>query len=552
MATTGRRFSDLERWERETFGATPERDAPFSTMSGEPIKPLYTEADLPSDADASIGLPGEYPFTRGVYGSMYRGRLWTMRQFAGFGTAAETNRRFRYLLDHGQTGLSTAFDMPSLMGFDSDHPRSLGEVGREGVAVDSLDDMETLFSGIPLDEVTVSMTINAPAAIMLAFYVVAAERQGIPPERLGGTIQTDILKEYIAQKEWCFPVDPAMRLVGDMIEWCSVHMPRWHPVSISGYHIREAGSTAAQELAFTLKDGLTYVEQAVARGLDVDDFAPRLSFFFNAHIDFFEEIAKYRAARRIWARELRETFGARKPESWRMRFHTQTAGVSLTAQQPLNNIVRTAIEALAGVLGGTQSLHTNSFDEALALPTEEAVRVALRTQQIIAEETGVANTIDPLGGSYFVEALTDRMEEQAYAYFEKIDQLGGMVEAVKRGFPQHEIADAAFRYQQEVEAGVRKVVGVNAYTEGDDLATDILRIDPALEVEQVDRLTALRERRDSERASQAVDALVEAAQDTNHNLMPLLVEAARAEATEGEIVAGLQTVFGSYREAPVF
>jgi methylmalonyl-CoA mutase, N-terminal domain len=552
MATTGRRFSDLERWERETFGATPERDAPFSTMSGEPIKPLYTEADLPSDADASIGLPGEYPFTRGVYGSMYRGRLWTMRQFAGFGTAAETNRRFRYLLDHGQTGLSTAFDMPSLMGFDSDHPRSLGEVGREGVAVDSLDDMETLFSGIPLDEVTVSMTINAPAAIMLVFCVVAAERQGIPPERLGGTIQTDILKEYIAQKEWCFPVDPAMRLVGDMIEWCSVHMPRWHPVSISGYHIREAGSTAAQELAFTLKDGLTYVEQAVARGLDVDDFAPRLSFFFNAHIDFFEEIAKYRAARRIWARELRETFGARKPESWRMRFHTQTAGVSLTAQQPLNNIVRTAIEALAGVLGGTQSLHTNSFDEALALPTEEAVRVALRTQQIIAEETGVANTIDPLGGSYFVEALTDRMEEQAYAYFEKIDQLGGMVEAVKRGFPQHEIADAAFRYQQEVEAGVRKVVGVNAYTEGDDLATDILRIDPALEVEQVDRLTALRERRDSERASQAVDALVEAAQDTNHNLMPLLVEAARAEATEGEIVAGLQTVFGSYREAPVF
>jgi methylmalonyl-CoA mutase N-terminal domain/subunit len=552
MATTDHRGSDLGRWERETFGATPERDAPFSTMSGEPIKPLYTEADLPADPDASIGLPGEYPFTRGVYGSMYRGRLWTMRQFAGFGTAAETNRRFRYLLDHGQTGLSTAFDMPSLMGLDSDHPRSLGEVGREGVAVDSLDDMETLFSGIPLDEVTVSMTINAPAAIMLAFYVVAAERQGIGPERLGGTIQTDILKEYIAQKEWCFPVDPAMRLVGDMIEWCSVHMPRWHPVSISGYHIREAGSTAVQELAFTLKDGLTYVEQAVARGLDVDDFAPRLSFFFNAHIDFFEEIAKYRAARRIWARELRDTFGARKPESWRMRFHTQTAGVSLTAQQPLNNIVRTAIEALAGVLGGTQSLHTNSFDEALALPTEQAVRVALRTQQIIAEETGVANTIDPLGGSYFVEALTDRMEEEAYAYFERIDRLGGMVEAVKRGFPQHEIADAAFRYQQEVEAGVRKVVGINAYTEGDDLDTDILRIDPAFEVDQVQRLSALRERRDSERVTRTVDALVEAARDPNHNLMPLLLEAARAEATEGEIVTALQTVFGSYREAPVF
>ena len=552
MATTDHRGSEIKRWERETFGAAPERDAPFSTMSGEPIKPLYTEADLPTDPDASIGLPGEYPFTRGVYGSMYRGRLWTMRQFAGFGTAAETNHRFRYLLDHGQTGLSTAFDMPSLMGYDSDHPRSLGEVGREGVAVDSLEDMETLFRGIPLDEVTVSMTINAPAAIMLAFYVVAAERQGIGPERLGGTIQTDILKEYIAQKEWCFPVDPAMRLVGDMIEWCSSHMPRWHAVSISGYHIREAGSTAVQELAFTLKDGLTYVEQAVARGLDVDDFAPRLSFFFNAHIDFFEEIAKYRAARRIWARELRETFGARKPESWRMRFHTQTAGVSLTAQQPLNNIVRTAIEALAGVLGGTQSLHTNSFDEALALPTEEAVRVALRTQQVIAEETGVANTIDPLGGSYFVEALTDRMEEQAYAYFERIDALGGMVEAVKRGFPQHEIADAAFRYQREVEAGVRKVVGVNAYTEGDDWATEILRIDPAFEVDQVQRVRALRERRDSGRVTAAVDALVEAARDPSHNLMPLLVDAARAEATEGEIVSGLQTVFGSYREAPVF
>ena len=396
------------------------------------------------------------------------------------------------------------------------------------------------------------MTINAPAAIMLAFYVVAAERQGIPAERLGGTIQTDILKEYIAQKEWCFPVDPAMRLVGDMIEWCSGHMPRWHPVSISGYHIREAGSTAAQELAFTLKDGLTYVEQAVARGLDVDDFAPRLSFFFNAHIDFFEEIAKYRAARRIWARELRDTFGARKPESWRMRFHTQTAGVSLTAQQPLNNIVRTAIEALAGVLGGTQSLHTNSFDEALALPTEQAVRVALRTQQIIAEETGVANTIDPLGGSYFVEALTDRMEEQAYEYFGKIDQLGGMVQAVNQGFPQREIADAAFRYQLEVESGMRKLVGINAYTEGDDLDTDILRIDPEFEVDQVQRIRAIRERRDADAVARTLDALVEAAGDPGHNLMPLLLEAARAHVTEGEIVSALQTVFGSYREAPVF
>src|SRR4051812_39055634 len=440
-----------------------ERDVLFETMSGIPVKPLYTEEDLPEDIEAAIGRPGEPPFTRGVYPSMYRGRLWTMRQFAGFGTAEETNARFRYLLDQGQTGLSTAYDMPSLMGHDSDHPRSLGEVGREGVAIDVVDDMERLFQDIPLGDVSVSMTINAPAAIMLAYFVVAAEKQGVPPERLAGTIQADILKEYIAQKEWCFPIDEAMRLLGDMVEWCSHHMPRWHPVSISGYHIREAGSTAAQELAFTLKDGLTYVEQQVARGLDVDGFAPRLSFFFNAHVDFFEEIAKYRAARRIWARELRETFGARRPESWRMRFHTQTAGVSLTAQQPLNNIVRTAIEALAGVLGGTQSLHTNSYDEALALPTEQAVRIALRTQQVIAEETGVTNTIDPLGGSYYVEALTDELEAQAYAYFDKIDELGGMVEAVKQGFPQREIADAAYAHQCELDAKQRIVVGVNRY-----------------------------------------------------------------------------------------
>src|SRR6476646_5647575 len=396
-----------------------DRGVPFTTLSGEAIAPVYTEHDLPAHTESAIGLPGQFPFTRGVYPSMYRGRLWTMRQFAGFGTAEETNQRFHYLLDHGQTGLSTAFDMPSLMGHDSDHPRSLGEVGREGVAVDTLDDMETLFRGIDLGEVSVSMTINAPAAIMLAYYVVAAEDNGVPADRLSGTIQADILKEYIAQKEWCFPIDPAMRLLGDMIQWCSTDMPRWHPVSISGYHIREAGSTAQQELAFTLKDGLTYVEQAVERGLDVDDFAPRLSFFFNAQIDFFEEIAKYRAARRIWARELRNTFGARKPESWRMRFHTQTAGVSLTAQQPLNNIVRTAIEALAGVLGGTQSLHTNSYDEALALPTEQAVRIALRTQQIIAHETGVANTIDPLGGSYAVEAMTIDIERGARELIEK-------------------------------------------------------------------------------------------------------------------------------------
>jgi methylmalonyl-CoA mutase N-terminal domain/subunit len=441
--------------------------------------------------------------------------------------------------------------MPSLMGHDSDHPRSLGEVGREGVAVDTVGDMETLFKGIPLDDVTVSMTINAPAAIMLAFYVVAAERQGMSSDRLGGTIQTDILKEYIAQKEWCFPVDPAMRLVTDMVEWCSVHMPRWHPISISGYHIREAGATAAQELAFTLKDGLTYVEHAIERGVDVDDFAPRLSFFFNAQIDFFEEIAKYRAARRIWARELRETYGAKRPNSWLMRFHTQTAGVSLTAQQPLNNIVRTAIEALAGVLGGTQSLHTNSFDEALALPTEEAVRIALRTQQIIAHETGATNTIDPLGGSYFVEALTDRMEERSYEYFEKIDELGGMVEAVKQGFPQREIADAAFELQMEIDSGRRIVVGVNAYTEGDETETPILRIDPALEQKQIGRVQAVRLARDLSAVERVLSELkVAAAHD--RNLMPLLIDGARADLTEGEIVHALQEVWGDYREQPVF
>jgi methylmalonyl-CoA mutase N-terminal domain/subunit len=529
-----------------------ERDASFTTLSGEPIEPLYTAADLPSAEQ--IGLPGQYPFTRGVYESMYRGRLWTMRQFAGFGTAEETNERFRYLIDHGQTGLSTAFDMPSLMGHDSDHPRSLGEVGREGVAVDSLEDMQTLFGGIDLGEVTVSMTINAPAAIMLAFYVVAAERAPtpVPPERLGGTIQTDILKEYIAQKEWCFPIDPAMRLVGDMIEWCSGHMPRWHPVSISGYHIREAGATAAQELAFTLKDGLTYVEQAVERGLDVDDFAPRLSFFFNAQIDFFEEIAKYRAARRIWAREMKETFGAKNPRSWLMRFHTQTAGVSLTAQQPLNNIVRTAIEALAGVLGGTQSLHTNSYDEALALPTEDAVRIALRTQQIIAHETGVTNTADPLGGSYFVEALTDKMEAKAYEYFAKIDELGGMVEAVKRSYPQREIADASYELQTEIDERRRIVVGVNAFTEGDGDETPILKIDPALERKQIARVQAVRARRDAQRVERALEAIREAAAQERSNLMPPLIEAARAEATEGEIIDALQRVFGRYTEAPVF
>jgi methylmalonyl-CoA mutase N-terminal domain/subunit len=475
-----------------------------------------------------------------------------MRQFAGFGTAEETNARFHYLLEHGQTGLSTAFDMPSLMGHDSDHARAEGEVGREGVAVDTLDDMQTLFGGIDLGAVTVSMTINAPAAIMLAFYVVAAERQGVPAERLGGTIQADILKEYIAQKEWCFPVDPAMRLLGDMIAWCARAMPRWHPVSISGYHIREAGSTAAQELAFTLKDGLTYVEQAIERGLEVDEFAPRLSFFFNAQIDFFEEIAKLRAARRIWARELRDGFGARDPRSWLMRTHVQTAGVSLTAQQPLNNIARTAIEALAGVLGGTQSLHTNSYDEALALPTEDAVRVALRTQQIIAQETGVANTIDPLGGSYFLEALTDAIEARAYEYFAKIDELGGMVEAVKRNYPQREIADAAFALQQQIDAGERIMVGVNAHTEGDQHPTPILRIDPALERKQIGRVQAVRARRDTAAVERALTDLTAAAARTDANLMPNLLTCARVHASEGEVVSALQDVWGSYTETPVF
>jgi methylmalonyl-CoA mutase, N-terminal domain len=535
-------------------GSKPEfkqREGEFSTISGKEIEPLYSEADLDPGLEERVGAPGEYPFTRGPYPSMYRGRLWTMRQFAGFGTVEETNERFHYLLDHGQTGLSTAFDMPTLMGYDSDHARSLGEVGREGVAVDTLDDMEQLFDGIPLGGVTTSMTINAPAAILLAYYVLVGESQGVPPEKLGGTIQTDILKEYIAQKEWCFPIEPAMRLVTDMIEWCTGNMPRWHPVSISGYHIREAGSTAQQELAFTLKDGFTYVERALERGLDVDDFAPRLSFFFNAHVDFFEEIAKYRAARRIWARELRDTYGAQREESMRLRFHTQTAGVSLTAQQPLNNIVRTSLEAMAAVLGGTQSLHTNSYDEALALPTEEAVRVALRTQQIIATESGVTNTADPLGGSWFVEKLTDEMEAAAYGYFERIDELGGMVEAIRRNFPQREIADASFTFQQELNERKRIIVGVNDFVQEDEDPTPILKIDAALEQKQIDRLQATRARRDGAAVERAL-AELKAVAAGEGNLMPPIIAAARARATEGEMIAAMQEVFGTYTESPVF
>ena len=528
----------------------PHREAEFSTISGHPIESLYSAPEDGDRDDQRIGRPGEYPFTRGPYASMYRGRLWTMRQFAGFGTVEETNRRFHYLIDQGQTGLSTAFDMPTLMGYDSDHPRSLGEVGREGVAVDSLDDMRELFAGIPLGGVSTSMTINAPAAILLAFYVLIGEEQGVAPQGLAGTIQTDILKEYIAQKEWCFPIEPALRLVTDMVEWCSQKMPRWHPISISGYHIREAGSTAQQELAFTLKDGFTYVERALERGLDIDDFAPRLSFFFNAHIDFFEEIAKYRAARRIWARELRETYGARREESLRLRFHAQTAGVSLTAQQPLNNVVRTSIEALAAVLGGTQSLHTNSYDEALALPTEEAVRVALRTQQIIAMESGVPNTADPLGGSYFVEQLTDQMESAAYEYFARIDALGGMVEAIRQNFPQREIADASFKFQAELNQRRRIVVGVNDFTQGEE-ETPTLRIDPAFERRQVERISATRADRDGTAVAAALAELKQVAAGAQ-NMMPSIIAAARARASEGEMIAALQEVFGTYTESPVF
>jgi methylmalonyl-CoA mutase N-terminal domain/subunit len=554
MATTEDRRSldGLDAW-KELYEATPERQLElFSTISGIENEPLYTAESVEVEPEKDLGYPGVYPFTRGVYPSMYRGKLWTMRQFAGFGTAEETNARFRYLLDHGQTGLSTAFDMPTLMGYDSDHARSLGEVGREGVAIDSLEDMETLFAGIPLADVSTSMTINSPAAILLAFYACVGEEQGVPMSELRGTIQTDILKEYIAQKEYIFPPEPSMRLVTDMVEFCAREMPKWHPISISGYHIREAGSTAAQELAFTLADGFTYVEWATARGMDVDAFAPRLSFFFNAHLDFFEEIAKYRAARRIWARELRERYGAKSPRSWLMRFHTQTAGVSLTAQQPEVNIVRTALEAMAAVLGGTQSLHTNSFDEALALPTEDAVRIALRTQQVIAHETGVVNTIDPLGGSYYVEHLTNELERQAYEYFDRIEKLGGVVEAIKENFFQREIAEASFRYQGEVERGQRIVVGVNRYELEDEPPITILKIDPALEQKQIDRVQALRARRDSAAAESALAALKAAAARDDVNLMPLILDAARAYVTMGEMCDAWREVWGVWRETPVF
>jgi methylmalonyl-CoA mutase, N-terminal domain len=556
MATTEdppARADGTAEWKRELYDAKPEREGElFSTISGLENEPLYTPETVEIDYERDLGYPGVYPFTRGVYPSMYRGKLWTMRQFAGFGTAEETNERFRYLLEHGQTGLSTAFDMPTLMGYDSDHDRSLGEVGREGVAIDSLDDMETLFGGIPLDEVSTSMTINSPAAMLLSFYLCVGEQQGVPRAKLRGTIQTDILKEYIAQKEWIFPPEPSMRLVIDMIEFCAKEMPLWHPISISGYHIREAGSNAAQELAFTLADGFAYVEAAIERGLDVDDFAPRLSFFFNAHLDFFEEVAKYRAARRIWAHELRERYGARNPRSWLMRFHTQTAGVSLTAQQPEVNIIRTALEALAAVLGGTQSLHTNSFDEALALPSENAVRLALRTQQVIAHETGVVNTIDPLGGSYYVEDLTNRLEAEAYDYFDRIRKLGGVIPAIKENFFQREIADASFRYQHEVEQRQRIIVGVNRYEHEDEQPLELLRIDPALEQKQIGRVQALRARRDSSAVESALARLKEDAARDDRNLMHPIVDASNTYVTMGEMCDALRDVWGVWRETPVF
>jgi len=542
----------LEKWEetslQKALASLPERQDQFITTSSEPINRLYTPLDVADqDYASSLGLPGEYPFTRGVHPTLHRSKLWTMRMFAGFGTAEETNARFKYLLDQGQTGLSIAFDLATLMGYDSDQPEALGEFGKCGVAVSPLKDMEILMDGIPLDKVSTSMTINSPAAIIWAMYIAAAENKGVRPDQLRGTLQNDILKEFIAQKEFIFPPEPSMRLVVDTMEFGAQKVPQWNTISISGYHIREAGSTAAQELAFTLSDGLEYVRWGIARGMDVDEFAPRLSFFFNAHNDFFEEIAKYRAARRIWAHEMRETFKAKNPRSWLCRFHTQTAGVSLTAQQPENNVVRVALQALAAVLGGTQSLHTNSLDEALALPSEHAVTIALRTQQIIAEESGVTNTIDPLGGSFFVESQTDRIEAQAYDYFRRIQELGGVIPAIEKGFFQSEISDAAYRYQREIDAGLRRIVGVNAYAEKKPLTVPILEMDPQGYQRQVGRLAETRKTRDNGRVGQALDKLRIACQGTE-NTMPYLMECVHAYATLGEIIQVMKEVFGTYEE----
>jgi methylmalonyl-CoA mutase N-terminal domain/subunit len=542
----------LERWQAETLDPAlqrlPERRARFITASSEPVERLYTPLDI-ADLDylRELGLPGEYPFTRGVHPSLYRGRPWTMRMFAGFGTAEETNARFRYLFDQGQTGMSIAFDLPTLMGLDTDAPEALGEFGKCGVAVSSLQDMEILLRDIPLDRISTSMTINSPAAIIWAMYIAAAEKQGVPAAKLRGTTQNDILKEYIAQKEYIFPPEPSMRLVTDTIEFGARQVPEWNTISISGYHIREAGSTAAQELAFTLADGMEYTRWAIRRGLPVDDFAPRLSFFFNAHNDFFEEIAKYRAARRLWAEAMRDTFGARNPRSWLLRFHTQTAGVSLTAQQPEINIVRVAVQALAAVLGGTQSLHTNSMDEALALPSEHAATLALRTQQILAEESGVAHSVDPLGGSYLVEALTLRMVEQARAYFRRIDEQGGVLPAIAAGFFQREIAEAAYRYQREIDQGERRIVGVNAFADEKPYVIPLLAMDPQGYERQAGRLQALRRSRDAGAVGQTLDRLHRACLGTE-NTMPFILEAVRAYATLGEIVAVMKDVFGRYEE----
>ncbi len=547
----------LERWakryraSRERAGRSGFLPLP-ETLSGLPVEPLYTPSAMAGhDYAQEIGYPGEFPYTRGVYPSMYRDKIFTMRQFAGFGTAAETNHRYRFLLEQGQTGLSVAFDMPTLMGRDSDDPLGQGEVGRCGVAIDSLEDMEQLFSGIDLGQVTTSMTINSPAAILLAMYVGVAERQGVATERLGGTLQNDILKEYIAQKEYIYPPQPSLRLVTDVVAFCTRNIPRWHPISISGYHIREAGSTAVQELAFTLADGFAYVEAGIAAGLDVDAFAPQLSFFFNSHIDFFEEIAKYRAARRIWARRMRDRYHARDQRSWLMRFHTQTAGCSLTAQQVENNVARTALEALAAVLGGTQSLHTNAMDEVLALPTAKAAQIALRTQQIIAYETGVATTIDPLGGSYFVEDLTNRMETEAERYFDEIDQRGGVLACIEDGFFQREIADAAFRYQQQLDRGERLVVGVNAFVSADEEPPVLLRIDQSAEDDQKAAVASLRQRRDGQGVANSLDRLREVARGDGNLMLPIL-DCVRSLCTEGEIISALKEVFGDYRESPSF
>jgi len=538
---TGRK----REWLREQYAPTPERPVRFSTVSDMEVEPLYAADDVTARPE-DIGFPGEYPYTRGVYPSMYRGRLWTMRQFAGFGTADDTNARFHFLLAQGQTGLSTAFDMPTLMGYDADHPRARGEVGREGVAVSTLDDMRALFRGIRLDDVSTSMTVNCSASVLLAMYLALAEEQGVSWRALGGTIQNDMLKEFIAQKEWICPPEPAVRIVVDMIEFCAREAPRWHPVSVSGYHIREAGSTAVQELAFTLADGLAYVQAAVARGLAVDDFAPRLSFFFNLHNDFLEEVAKLRAARRLWAVLMRERFGAREPRSLMLRTHAQTAGCSLTAQQPLNNVVRVALQALAGVLGGVQSLHTNSLDETLALPSEQAAMVALRTQQIIAEESGVTNVVDPLGGSWAIEALTDRMEREALAYIRRIDELGGMLRAIEVGFPQKEIADAAYVYQRQLDRGEKIVVGVNRYQQPDERPPELLRIPLEVEAKQVERVRRFKAQRDGSAAA-ALDHVRRAA-ISGSNLMPPLVAAVKAGCTVGEVSDVYREVFGEYRD----